>query len=292
MTAFIIPPATAMWVGLDFTSASNGAVFFAQSTVSGVGPAFDAASFYYDPVVNGLSLNTNSDYTGTDSLNTYYQQDAFVINSAQGSINSAAIASHTVSSCKGTPAVPTMSSPGDIAGIFAGWLYTQATGISAYTNMAGIAISASGASSISPGGTLTFYTKANASVSYTSRWTIDETGSLLPQNGSTLGNGVATSPNCYIGKLYRPGTISASSGNQVINGTAGSFKIAAGQSSATITNSYCTANTLVFVQIMTSDSTAKSAIAIPTGGSFTVYTNGNANGTITVAFFLVEVSAS
>jgi len=158
MTAFTIPPTTAMWAGLDFTSASNGAVFFAQSTANGAGPAFDVASFYYDPTANVLSLNTGSDYTGTDSLSTYFQQDAFVVNSAQGTINSAAIASHTVSSCKGTPAIPTLSSSGDIAGIFAGWLYTQATGIPAYTNMAGIAISASGASSTSPGGNLNFYT--------------------------------------------------------------------------------------------------------------------------------------
>ena len=84
--------------------------------------------------------------------------------------------------------------------------------------------------------------------------------------------------------MYRNNTISASNGNQTINTVSGKFGIAAGQTVATITSSAATADCIILCQLMTVDTTAKSAVVVPATGSFTITLNAAATGNVVIGF--------
>lgn len=268
-----------VWAGFNFPVSVAGAIYFIGA--DGLTITVDPLNFYVNPTSKLFSINTGGDTTGTDSLNTYFQQDSFVVNSAQTAINTApGMAAHTVSSCRGTGIAPANLASGDIVGIFAGWGYQTA----GYTNLGGMAISTSGGTPSSLGGQIDFYTKANASTTFLKSWSIDNAGSLIPSAPTIqLGN-----PTYPLGVIYRLGVSDSTGGNRTINAPSGVFRILAGASSVVITNSYVDATTLVFATLRSSDTTAKSVVIVPSGGSFTATLNATATAAVDVCFFVVK----
>lgn len=66
------------------------------------------------------------------------------------------------------------------------------------------------------------------------------------------------------------GTNSTNADDQTINKAAGSFYVDTGTLSVTITNSFVTENSLVFVELLQEDSTARIKNVVPANGSFTM----------------------
>jgi hypothetical protein len=77
-------------------------------------------------------------------------------------------------------------------------------------------------------------------------------------------------------------------GDVTINETAGRCILAAGASSVTVTNSYVTSNSIVIITIATNDATAKSTIAVPTAGSFTITANTAATANTNISFLVIN----
>lgn len=81
---------------------------------------------------------------------------------------------------------------------------------------------------------------------------------------------------------------SASAGNVTINKVSGRVKIAAGNQSLTVTNNVWTSSMMVFVQVVTDDATAKSAIPIAGSGAFDIKLNAAATGDVVIDFFMIR----
>jgi hypothetical protein len=77
-------------------------------------------------------------------------------------------------------------------------------------------------------------------------------------------------------------------GNVTINKTAGRCILAASSSSITVTNSYVTANSIIIITIATNDTTAKSAIVVPTTGSFEIISNAAATANTNINFLVIN----
>jgi len=79
-------------------------------------------------------------------------------------------------------------------------------------------------------------------------------------------------------------------GNQTINKLAGSVNIAAGGSSITVTNSLCTANTIVNCAIATNDTTAILKNVVASSGQFVIRTTAAVTAETKITFVLIEPS--
>jgi hypothetical protein len=134
--------------------------------------AQDKNNFYFYDSATGnaantpvaFSVGTSGDFTGTDSINTYAQMDAYLPNSAitnslTGFNTDGAFPGYTASSSRGTGASPVILNTLDTVGGFSGWGYTGAT--PTYQNLGGMMVTAVGATANNLGGQLDFYTKAN-----------------------------------------------------------------------------------------------------------------------------------
>ena len=69
----------------------------------------------------------------------------------------------------------------------------------------------------------------------------------------------------------------------------GRNKKLAEQSSVAITNSFCTANSIVHATIAGMDTTAKSCIIQPLGGYFNAYLNASATAEVPINFTITNV---
>jgi hypothetical protein len=87
-------------------------------------------------------------------------------------------------------------------------------------------------------------------------------------------------------KYDRTDTAAGATGAQTINKGAGSVNFAAGATSLVVTNSLVTAGMPVLLTVQTNDATAKSALAVSSSGSFTIYLNAAATAETRVAFQL------
>ena len=271
-----------VWTGFTLPVPMAGGVYFVGSDNLTI--YIDPLNFFFNPSTHFLSINVAGDTTGTDSINTYWQQDTFSVNSAQGLINSLTMASHTVSSCRGTGLIPVVSNTLDNIGIFSGWGYTGAA--PTWVALAGMGVSAVGATA-SLGGQLDFYTKTDSlSPTFSKRWSIDNAGNLVPALTS-YGLGTVALP---LGTLYRSALLSTTGGSITLNAPSGSFRIAAGQIAVTITNSFVDANSLILLTLKTVDTTAKSAVAVPAAGSFVSTLNASATAAVDVMFFVVRTT--
>jgi hypothetical protein len=101
---------------------------------------------------------------------------------------------------------------------------------------------------------------------------------------------LSTSPCFFTGKhtfgvTYTPG---GTTGAQTINKPSGSVNFAAGATSLVVTNSFCTANSIVMATIMTNDSTLKSVQVVPAAGSFTIFANAAATAETKVGFLVIN----
>lgn len=81
---------------------------------------------------------------------------------------------------------------------------------------------------------------------------------------------------------------SATPGNVTNNAYAGVVAVAAAGQTITVTNSQVTTTSIIQLTLLTNDGTAKSAVAVPANGSFTVTLNAAATGIVKVAFLLVN----
>lgn len=75
-----------------------------------------------------------------------------------------------------------------------------------------------------------------------------------------------------VGKLILNTTITAggTTGNQTINKPSGTVNIAAAGATVTVTNSFCTANSIVLAVVRTNDATARLTSVVPAAGSFVI----------------------
>lgn len=82
--------------------------------------------------------------------------------------------------------------------------------------------------------------------------------------------------------------ISGTPGNGTANTTSGRAAFAAAGTTVTVTNSKCTTNSKVFVQLGGADATLTSVRVTPGAGSFVVTGNAAATGTTPFDFFVVN----
>jgi len=255
----------------------------------------DVANFWWDQINKHLSINTNGDQTGTDSINAYLQYDSYwpynSVAYGTSALQNTQVAGFTVSSSRGNGIQPSVNLTGDFIGKFSGWSYMlPVTAGTAYgwTEVGGINIYASGVNTTSLGAELRFFTKQDGAAEV--EWfKLTNNGTIQPLSQGLVALGAA---NLGWSKINFNYTISNGAGNQTINTPVGSFKIAAGTSSATITNVSVSPNSIVFAQLQSNDATATGVKSvIPAAGSFTITLNANATAQVTVAFFILNTDS-
>lgn len=118
------PVAAAGTTTISFVGAPTGSVPFAG--VAGV-PTYDVNNFYWNAVSHILSVNTGGDTTGTDAINTYYQHDSYLPNSAVGALTGAAFSGISASTSRGTGLVPLINQANDLIGGVGCYAYSGAS---------------------------------------------------------------------------------------------------------------------------------------------------------------------
>lgn len=176
------PLTTAGTLSIDTTAVAallSGALTAGSIPFAGTAGALTQsnANLYWNTAVSGgtsstsININTNSDYSGTDSINTYYQVDAYLPNSLiSDTANSSQVPGLSVSSSRGTGASPTISLTGDLIGKVGYWAYSGSS--PAYNEHASIKAYVTGSTSSNLGGELRLATKADGGVMSTAM-TID-----------------------------------------------------------------------------------------------------------------------
>lgn len=156
------------WANSTFLS-SSGTVPIANggtnktSYTTGSIPFFDGTrlnennnNLYWNNSTKSLSVNTNGDLSGTNTINVYGQIDCYGANGTQGYINDPVnMNGISISTSRGTGLSPTASATGDTIGTEGYWGYTGSS--PAYKYVAGIVGKMAGVSS-NLGGELHFYT--------------------------------------------------------------------------------------------------------------------------------------
>lgn len=272
-----------IWTQLSAPNSPVGSIPFVYT--DGTTIVTDVLNFFWNQTTQQLSLHGAGDQTGTDSLNLYKQGDSYLPNSQNLGVLSASSPGFTVSGSQGTGIAPTLSLSGDFIGQFSAWAAVGAP--ITFAPIAGIYAFARGVSGAAAGigGELHFSTKADGGT-LVDLLTLDNAGNLFPTTlaGVSLGKALFG-----FSKFVLDSANTGVSGAQVINKPTGIFQIAAGQSSAVITNNKVSVNSIVFCILQTTDGTATSVKSvIPAAGSFTVNLNANATGIVKVAFFVVS----
>lgn len=92
------------------------------------------------------------------------------------------------------------------------------------------------------------------------------------------------------GKVIFANTVTAggTTGAQTINKTSGTVNFAAAATSLVVTNNLVTANSIVFVEIRTNDTTALIKNVVPTSGSFTINMQAAPTAETSVGFFVIN----
>lgn len=83
-------------------------------------------------------------------------------------------------------------------------------------------------------------------------------------------------------------TGSGTTGDQTINKPSGTVNFAAAATSLVVTNSLCTANSIIFAVVRTNDTTAIIKNVTPAAGSFTIRLNAAATAETSVGFFIIN----
>lgn len=275
---------TTIWGALSTPRAANGGVTYIGN--DGYAPVIDINNLFFDASAKSLHIGVAGDFSGLSTINAHGQIDAFKVFSAtEVDLGGTSAAAHTVSSSRGTAGSPLINVSGDFVGKFVGWGYTGAT--AAFKELGGMYVYATGVTATELGSTLRFATKVDngALVSYLE---LDDTGAFSPAAAGISNLGKATSG---WGRVYISGTISVTAGAQTINKSAGVFKVAAGAASATITNSFVSANSVVLAVLQTADATATQLLRVtPAAGSFQVVLNANAAAAVNVGFTVINIA--
>jgi hypothetical protein len=106
--------------------------------------------------------------------------------------------------------------------------------------------------------------------------------SLLTDLHTIQNNGKVT----YLATNTGAGT----TGAQTIDKPSGTVNFAAGASALVVTNSLCTANSIIFAEVRTNDATAtvKNVVPAALGGSFTINLSAAATAETSVGFFIIN----
>lgn len=88
--------------------------------------------------------------------------------------------------------------------------------------------------------------------------------------------------------LLATNTAAGTTGAQTINKPSGTVNFAAAATSLVVTNSLCTASSIVFAVIRTNDATAVIKNVVPAAGSFTITLNAAATAETSVGFFIIN----
>jgi hypothetical protein len=93
------------------------------------------------------------------------------------------------------------------------------------------------------------------------------------------------------GQLVLQNTVTpgGTTGNQTINQPSGTVNFAAAASSLTVTNSLCTANSIVLCTVLTNDTTAAIKNVVPANGSFVIRLVANTTGETSVGFLVINL---
>lgn len=261
--------ATTIWATLTPNFPAPGGVLFIG--VDGQTTWIESTQFWFNPNNYQLSVGTNGDQSGTDSINVYGCVDAYDpvntvrVAAGQSIQGNSGAASHTVSASRGTSgANPIVLNGGDYVGKFGFWGYTQnpdpnntygnnyGSGSPIYVELSYLAAYAAGSSSSAAGlgSYLAFAVKGdNVQISEILKLT---TTVLQPttQNGLALGAVGFSFSWLYLG--YQSITIP---GNSVVTThPTGRLIISSGTSTMTINNSGITAASIVQCQSETVDS--------------------------------------
>lgn len=88
--------------------------------------------------------------------------------------------------------------------------------------------------------------------------------------------------------LYNTVTTGGTTGNQTINKPSGTVNIAAAGSTVTVTNSLCTATSIVLATVRTNDTTALIKNVVPGSGSFVITMNANVTAETSIGFLIIN----
>ncbi len=109
----------------------------------------------------------------------------------------------------------------------------------------------------------------------------DATNTLNSNTGTIL---VGSGKQVYDSTITPAGT----NGAQTINKPSGTVNFAAGATSLVVTNSLCSANSLVFAVVRANDATAIIKNVVPAAGSFTITLNAAATAATSIGFFIIN----
>lgn len=110
------------------------------------------------------------------------------------------------------------------------------------------------------------------------------TGTLRPVNFQVQGANVFGMDASARLTLDRTITAAGTTGNQTINKIAGTVNIAASGTSVVVTDSKVDVNSFIKAFLRTNDTTAKTAVAVPASGSFTIFLNAAATAEVSIAW--------
>lgn len=242
--------------------------------------------FWWNPTTNQLSLHHAGDFSGTDTVNAYYNLDSYwpwTLAGQQALTQNGTTAGFTVSSSRGTGAAPLVSQNTDFIGKFSGWGYTGV--IPFYQELGGMNVYAAGnaAAAAGLGGELRFFTKQNNGPQV-EWWKIDNAGRFVP-----VINGVSSigSPNNLLTPyaIYLPFVLTTLSNVVAIPTPLGRAKILAGGNSLTVANGNVSTNSIVQAQLETIDGSATGIRAVVlSGGGFIIYLTANCAADVTVSW--------
>lgn len=193
-----------IWAQLSLPNPASGAIPFVNT--DNVTIATDVLNFYYNSLTHQLSVDTNGDYTGTDAVNTYFQQDSYLpASTIAGYVSSTGLAAnlsgntpgHTTSSSQGTGLVPLPSLAGDFLGQFSSWGYATVGAVNQYYPFTSIYTTVAGSSAGDLGGVLHFATKGDGgtlvdAMTISQAGVVSITGTLNPNIANLIvgtGNG-------------------------------------------------------------------------------------------------------
>lgn len=274
---------SSIWEGLATGGSSRGIPYIGADNT----PLVDLNNLNWDYTNKRLHVATNGDLSGTDSINSYAQHDQFQLQSAVPASpwNSSLSAAHTVSSSRGTVALPTAIVSGDYIGGFLGWAYLPVLNPT-YVPIAGSWIQARGVNAQGDiGGEFHIGTKGDGGIMVDWMF-VDSAGAFRPVAAG--GAAVLGKTGFGWGGVFLQYTASPGAGNQAINTVTGRGSIGAGTSTAVITNNKVTATSVVLVQLETLDATAIRLIVTCGAGSFTVTSNANATGQTNFSFVVIQ----
>jgi hypothetical protein len=145
-----------------------------------------------------------------------------------------------------------------------------------------------------PGIWLNRFNESNTSFLHSGSTDVYNLYSQSNTNRVGMGTGTPLEKLHVVGNIFSTGkivqdatnTAPGTTGNQTINKPTGSVNIAASGTTVTVTNSYCTASSIVYAVIRNDDATASIKNVVPSSGSFTINLSAAATAEISIGFII------